>query len=65
MKFNVYRNEDILTTQGLDELLTLGEVKELERIAGKISHRLRREEVMGTAGFCGFGKRRRKPEGRR
>ena len=59
MKLRVYGGESLLTTQGLDDLLTIGEVKELERIARRIGQRLQREELFSSVGLSGFRNRRR------
>ena len=59
MKLKVYDGESLLTTQGLDDLLTIGEVKELERIARRIGQRLQREELFSSVGLSGFRNRRR------
>lgn len=59
MKLRVYDGESLLTTQGLDDLLTIGEVKELERIARRIGQRLQREELFSSVGLSGFRNRRR------
>ena len=59
MKLSVYDGESLLTTQGLDDLLTIGEVKELERIARRIGQRLQREELFSSVGLSGFRNRRR------
>ena len=59
MKLRVYDGESLLTTQGLDDLLTIGEVKELERIARRIGQRLQREELFSSVGLSGFRTRRR------
>lgn len=60
MKLRVYDGESLLTTQGLDDLLTIGEVKELERIARRIGQRLQREELFSSVGLSGFRNRRRR-----
>ena len=59
MKLRVCDGESLLTTQGLDDLLTIGEVKELERIARRIGQRLQREELFSSVGLSGFRNRRR------
>lgn len=58
MKINVYRNEDILTTQGLDELLTVGEIRELEKLSRRIGNRLRRDEFLSGLDLHSFKRRR-------
>ena len=57
MKINVYRNEDILTTQGLDELLTVGEIRELEKLSRRIGNRLRRDEFLSGFDLHSFKRR--------